>query len=437
MSQPDISREVLERELYVINQRLQGLFIDGAFIHRSYNNGAHTCLAGRGSKARQTNIGFAEREIQVNSFAVRSVICVGPAFDFTRLSDSALFESQQLELLAGAANALLNPLRKSLSLPAEEFARLRQMLAPYVEAVPHTEYEAVSIPTACSAIEAQAVYRTLGWSYEDWVKPNSPISPTQRRLIESDAIERHPIRIVGPGGSGKTLLMQLLALRRLRVARSHGVETRILYIVHNAAMATTVNQRFSVLLGGDGELHGTSSISVYTLAEYGQTELQLETTAVINADAHEAKQFQLDVLSGALHDAISASPRIETESNLFRDVVQVPELFIVLTKLVMAEISTAIKGHGLGGDKRRYVQSEKRLSRLHGALSEREREVVFDAYRRYHKIVFEDYNVLDSDDIALSLLGRLRTPIWDLKRRSLGFDYVFVDDCTLGHRAYS
>src|SRR5947209_20439039 len=33
--EPFISREVLERALYVINQRLQRLLIDGALIHRS------------------------------------------------------------------------------------------------------------------------------------------------------------------------------------------------------------------------------------------------------------------------------------------------------------------------------------------------------------------------------------------------------------------
>jgi len=97
----------------------------------------------------------------------------------------------------------------------------------------------------------------------------------------------------------------------------------------------------------------------------------------------------------------------------------------------MAEISTAIKGHGLEGDSRRYIQSERKLSRLHGILSVDERTLVYHAYEHYHKIVFEELEVLDTDDIALSLLGRLRTPIWELKRRALGYDYVFVDETQL------
>src|SRR5450759_779676 len=37
-----ISKEVFERCLYVANQRLQALLIDGAYIHRTRDNGVHT-----------------------------------------------------------------------------------------------------------------------------------------------------------------------------------------------------------------------------------------------------------------------------------------------------------------------------------------------------------------------------------------------------------
>jgi superfamily I DNA/RNA helicase len=45
--------------------------------------------------------------------------------------------------------------------------------------------------------------------------------------------------------------------------------------------------------------------------------------------------------------------------------------------------------------------------------------------------VFEYFEVLDSDDIALSLLGRLRSPLWELQRKSRGYDFVFVDEAQL------
>ena len=99
------------------------------------------------------------------------------------------------------------------------------------------------------------------------------------------------------------------------------------------------------------------------------------------------------------------------------------ELFV---DLVVSEISTAMKGHGLVDNKNRYVDSERALSRFHGVLKQREREVVFEVFRGYHDEVFERNGLLDSDDVALSLLGRLRTPIWNSNARRLGSTFIFL-----------
>ncbi|GAA3604177.1 hypothetical protein GCM10023078_34620 [Gibbsiella greigii] len=99
--------------------------------------------------------------------------------------------------------------------------------------------------------------------------------------------------------------------------------------------------------------------------------------------------------------------------------------------MLLAEVSTSIKGHGLEQDKRRYVESERNLSRLHGFLSKEEREFVFAIFEWYHREVFETYGSLDPDDLALSLYGSIRTPVWRLRRKSEGFDYIFVDEAQL------
>jgi superfamily I DNA/RNA helicase len=64
-------------------------------------------------------------------------------------------------------------------------------------------------------------------------------------------------------------------------------------------------------------------------------------------------------------------------------------------------------------------------------MTESERTLAFDVFEEYHHQVFESLEVLDSDDLAISLLGRLRTPIWELRRRQLGYDYVLVDETQL------
>ena len=434
LSKPGVCREVMERCLYVINQRLQSLFIEGAFIHRAYPNGTHTCLAGRGSVARKFTIGYFEQQVVTVSSTLHSVVCVGPEVDFARLSTAAALSGQRLEGLTTRANALIDARRKKPVGGSDLLADLRLFLSPFLwhdDGSYGGEYGDVEVATDGAAIESQDAYRAVGLTYTNWLHPDSSLSDVQRRIVESDAIERHPLRIVGPGGSGKTLLLQLLAMRRLTVARDNDSRIRVLYLVHNAAMAGTVRHRFGVLGLSDDGSDAKQWIDVTTLTDYARIQLGLEEYAVIDPDARGAKEFQLEVVVEALEALLEAGSSEVENSELFRVVRDTRELAPVLAMLIVSEISTAIKGHGLERDQKRYVQAERRLSRLHGLLEQRERALVFDIFERYHQVVFEQYGVLDTDDIALSLLGRLRTPIWALKRRRAGYDYVFVDETQL------
>jgi superfamily I DNA/RNA helicase len=223
--------------------------------------------------------------------------------------------------------------------------------------------------------------------------------------------------------------MQLLALRQLDNARERDRPVRILYLVHNAKMADSVQHRFSVLQGLSHRFVADKrELHVQTLSEYGRRELGLLDTQIIDPDAHEAKEFQFAVIEQSLTQILDEQARFIDDAPLLNEVRANPALRPIFVRLLMAEISTAIKGHGLVNDEKRYVQSERRLSRLHGVMIPQERRIVFDVFRRYHSIVFETFRVLDSDDIALSLLGRLRAPIWELKRREVGYDFVFVDE---------
>src|SRR5205807_1761508 len=82
---PEFSPEVFERCLYIINQRLQGLMLDGAFFHRAWPDGTHSCLAARGTEPRQLNLGYLEADVQTDTSRVHTVICVGPEHDFEKL----------------------------------------------------------------------------------------------------------------------------------------------------------------------------------------------------------------------------------------------------------------------------------------------------------------------------------------------------------------
>lgn len=434
LSQRDISLEVLERCVYVINQRLQGLLIDGAYIHRSFDNGAHSCLAGRGTRARHFSVGYFERASSPKGTQRKAILCVGPIYDptFAQISQLASKEARKLTSLLPLANNLVSGSASRVVATSEVYPVLREHLHSFGPTPKGGEYSAVEFTTHNDSLSQSDLHRVQGLSYEEWIASNSPLTASQRAILESGALDRHPLRIVGPGGSGKTLLMQLLAVRQLRLVRDRGASGRILYVVHNAAMQQKVQQRFELLLGTPLAAFGEDQrIDVNTLSEYGRTQLGLDFTSVIDSDAQQAKQFQLEEVSRAMQESFEENEVIVRGSKLLSEVKTRPDLHHVFAFLLMVEISSAIKGHGLEGYRKRYVESERKLSRLHGILTPKEREFVFDIFTRYHKHVFELHQVLDTDDIAVSLLARLRTPLWELKRKTLGYDYIFVDETQL------
>lgn len=430
-----IGREVLERCLYVMNQRLQGLLIDGSMIHRIYDNGAHTLLAGRGNTAHHLSIAYFELVHGPDALQSRSIIIVGPEQSFFKISEEAARQGKELPRLCAVANALVNPHTRSKSIASlEVMRRFREGVAYFFEHSAQTGlFGEVEVRAKNDALAKDHV-RYLTLTYDEWIHPDSLLGDAKRRILASPNIDAHPLRVLGPGGSGKTLLMQLLAIAKLKQCETGGRTCSILYIAHSKAMEAKAKDRFGYLLGhplgSSGEVNG-SRLVVTTLADYCRAQLSVELQSVLDADADAAKQFQLQQTLEALNEVRAKTPERVEHSALLKQVFSEPRLLTLFSYLVLVEISAAIKGYGLESDKKRYVESEKSLSLLHANLSREDREFIFDVFLAYHRVVFGQYAVLDPDDIAISLAARLRTPVWQLRRQHEGFDYVFVDEAQL------
>nr|WP_294502116.1 UvrD-helicase domain-containing protein [uncultured Rhodopila sp.] len=423
-----ISEEVLQRILYVTNQRLQALMIEGDFIHRTWQNGCHTCLAGRGNEARQYSVAYFEGGPGYANLTSKAIFVIGPGHDFDELQVAITSELRDFAPLVAEAGQIIDAQRRRPLLEVPILQDLRNSLSQESTSLVSSSY--VNVSTNSRLGMPIGSYETMHWDAAGWLN-SGRLSDAQKRVLNSGALRRHPIRIVGPAGSGKTLLMQLLALSYLDTARASGQPIRMLYIVHNAAMAQSVVDRLRVL-GADEYLTGNSQcLIVTTLSEYGRSIVGLSETMVIDKDAQKTKIFQFEQVREALRATLDESERVIPTSSLLTQVHSNDELFDLFAILVMAEISTAIKGRGLTDDPMRYIGADTPLSRLHKILGPKERRVVFDTFRKYHEVVFEGFEMLDTDDVALSLAGRLRTPVWQLKRKTEGFDFVFVDEAQL------
>ncbi|MDU2938605.1 MAG: UvrD-helicase domain-containing protein [Enterobacteriaceae bacterium] len=429
-SVPNIMKESLERSIYLANQRLQGLLIEGAFMHRKHDDNIHTLLAGRGTDARQYSLGYYDMINGGEDTASRTLLSVGPGDSFRNLVKCVQDELSEMDDLAARANRIISSGKSEPVISDTVFNTLSFAVRSYIDEVGFVnDFGNSQIIAGDKSVAADDVYKTLGLEFDEWMASDSPLTEAQRKVLSSEALDRYPLRILGPGGSGKTLLMQLLALKKASVAHERKNDCKIMYIVHSDAMRSKVLQRFELLAGEKKFL--LSGIKITTLSEYCREKLQLAVDAILNRDAEDAKLFQLQQIKEALDNEKTNHTDKISRSALLKSVFENSDLGEVFANLLLAEVSISIKGHGLEQDKRRYVESERNLSRLHGFLSKEEREFVFAIFEWYHREVFETYGSLDPDDLALSLYGSIRTPVWRLRRKSEGFDYIFVDEAQL------
>lgn len=422
--------EVFERCLHVIDLRLQGLLLEEALIHEKLDDSVHRCLAGRGNEGRQNSVGYYETNVEVGSYKTKSIIISGPFRD-----------KSELVRRANESKILLKPLLEQLeSLVIESIRR------PVLENSPFNllegKFQPALMPCATVAFgdvkclekvsEHKISVPSSEMTYDGWMSADSPLLDTQRRIIDSDVLLRQPIRIIGAAGSGKTLLMQLLAIKRLREAKKADQKLKILFIVHNTSMMENVWGRFVNLRADEFLTEGNpQELHVSTLSELGTEHLGLDIGSIIDKDAYGTRLFQLDTVKDCLEEVLTKTKIDFDECPLLNQVVKNKDIIDVFSLLVSAEIGIAIKGHNLSDNRRKYVDSEQRLSRLHGAITRCEREIIFDVFQAYHNILFEQMELLDSDDLAISYLGSLKTPLWQMKRKKVGYDFVFVDETQL------
>ncbi|MFZ4552530.1 MAG: UvrD-helicase domain-containing protein [Aquabacterium sp.] len=269
--------------------------------------------------------------------------------------------------------------------------------------------------------------------FDRWAKL---LTDDQRRFVESDWTIPH--RLQGPAGTGKTLCLVLKAIGVLKKAELLGVSHSAIFIAPSEEVAELIKNRISGNGGSDylvelseGYVEKKNKISVVTLQRLCADLLnyEIDESEFLDRDSVESKNVQLlylDQIAEQIKSKELASVRsfLTPEFYSFLDA----EDGWVLAQLFQHEISSVIKGRANGG-----LEAYKAIPPSSYGLpvrGERDKEYVFRKFQEYQGKL-EAANQYDVDDVVISAIGQLDTPIWRRRRQQLGYDSIYVDEVHL------
>ncbi len=263
--------------------------------------------------------------------------------------------------------------------------------------------------------------------YETWMRL---LTEDQKKFIMASLV--HPVRIDGPAGTGKTASLSLAAIHSMRQAASEDREYQAIFITHSEASRRSITTVLEAM-GGEEFMPEQASIRrlrVETLQGYcsGLLRQDISETEFVDADAYDAKQLQLMYVDEALRQvrdeftsyAKFMSPAFKGYMEGEEDEFKIP--------LIQHEISVVIKGRA-----KENLDTYKKIPPIPSALpvsSEGDKAFVWRVYERYREQLVAG-GQFDTDDVVLSALSQLSTPIWRRRRARDGFDAIFVDETHL------
>lgn len=261
---------------------------------------------------------------------------------------------------------------------------------------------------------------------------------TSSQLSFVDAQLTAPHRIEGPAGTGKTLCLVLKAIKLLSESERVGRLHRALFVTHSEATKTAIENLFSMNdgLGYLTELSSAASlaprgISIITLHELCAALLHQEISfsELVDRDAYESKLTQKLYATEAVEKTISNelsshAPFLSTDFSLFLEKSDT----WAIAEMLQHEISVQIKGRA-----EQDLSKYKKLPALKFGLplvNDGDRAFVFLMYEAYQKEL-EEAAQFDTDDVVLSAISQLGTPIWRRRRVREGYDSLFIDETHL------
>ncbi|WP_417583857.1 UvrD-helicase domain-containing protein [Pelagibacterium sp.] len=266
-------------------------------------------------------------------------------------------------------------------------------------------------------------------SYDDWLPL---LTDSQRRFVTAPIVGS--FRIEGPAGTGKTLSLILKALFNLNQAAGEQRDFHAAFLTHSAATRDTIRETVQVMdQRGFGEQSPSSSgqsLSILTLSDLCSQQLRqsIAETEFLDRDAMESKGLQLLHINEAIDQAtLKIDSYAKIMSSKFLSFVKNEDRW-TFSELMQHEISVIIKGRAS-----EHFDTYKSIPSLKYGLpveNDGDKSFVYGVFKNYQDRL-RATGQFDTDDVVITTIGQLDTPIWRRRRSRQGYHAIFVDETHL------
>ncbi|MGR2738144.1 UvrD-helicase domain-containing protein [Billgrantia sp. Q4P2] len=242
-----------------------------------------------------------------------------------------------------------------------------------------------------------------------------------------------PERIEGPAGTGKTLSLVLRAVNIIEDAVRAGLSKKIIFITHSHSTKENIATIFEANGINQEKLSSTLvELVISTLQEWCIYELgnKIEETEIIDKDASDSKEYQRIIIQDVYE---KYNLEIDTAKNflssqLYSFLLESSSNVEYLIHVLHHEIAEVIKGRS----QQSIVNYKKIPADQHAipVVTDSDKEFIFKIYNDYQDAL-QSSGMFDTDDIVLSALSQLDTPIWRRRVERDGFDVALVDETHL------
>ena len=149
---------------------------------------------------------------------------------------------------------------------------------------------------------------------------------------------------------------------------------------------------------------------------------------MLDEDTFESKNIQLLHLVELVSDEKNTLEQKKgfISSELYKFICDEDEFHIA--DMLRHEISVVIKGRS--DENLDSYKDVKRPSYGLPIQNKNDRSFIFDVFNKYSEIL-NNLSQFDVDDVAISALSKLDSPIWRRRRKNDGFDAIFIDEVHL------